>query len=162
MWQYDSANHYYPDDGLSHNTLSLHKDLTQRGAVTQSRPTWRIWAQPRSEEAAVCLAPRLMATACVVLQCSTPPPWWLSWPGWLWQHTSSDWWLWPQCFQAGASGHPAYLVRKIWADTSLQYLHMYVVSDNFIPNMSWLNMSDLLTTVMSLSEDYEEEGEGSK
>ena len=39
---------------------------------------------------------------------------------------------------------------------------MYVVSDNFIPNMSWLNMSDLLTTVMSLSEDYEEEGERSK
>ena len=34
---------------------------------------------------------------------------------------------------------------------------MYVVSDNFIPNMS-----DLLRTVMSLSEDYEEEGEGSK
>ena len=39
---------------------------------------------------------------------------------------------------------------------------MYVVSDNFIPNMSWWNMSDLLSTVMSLTEDYEEEGEGSK
>ena len=39
---------------------------------------------------------------------------------------------------------------------------MYVVSDNFIPNMSWWNMSDLLTTVMSLSEDYAEEDEGSK